>query len=395
MNAPVARSAQVLRDSLIARARNLVPDLRARSAETCANRRVPAASACALRDSGLTRVLQPARFGGYAADYRLFTDIIQELAQGCASTSWIYGVFGEHQWVIANFSEQAQAEVWADPTAVACASFVPQGHAVALEGGWRVSGSWSFASGCDHAQWAIIGALVEKAPGQRVSRDFIIGMHELAIKDDWHVLGLQGTGSKSLVVDQVFVPDHRSLWHDDLKAARTPGRHLHPEFELLRAPRGLFASFTLLASLVGLAQRTVEAFTQHTLRRVARGVPIAEQESIQLKLAEAAAEADTARLLVRHTLQDNAAAVHAGIAPDDERLTRTRRDVAYAAKLSIQAVDRLFMASGGHALYDDNELQLLFRDAHAAASHLFLGWELGARPYGQYRLGQPVDSPLM
>ena len=211
MNAPEARSAQVLRDSLIARARNLVPDLRARSAETCANRRVPAASACALRDSGLTRVLQPARFGGYAADYRLFTDIIQELAQGCASTSWIYGVFGEHQWVIANFSEQAQAEVWADPTAVACASFVPQGHAVALEGGWRVSGSWSFASGCDHAQWAIIGALVEKAPGQRVSRDFIIGMHELAIKDDWHVLGLQGTGSKSLVVDQVFVPDHLVL----------------------------------------------------------------------------------------------------------------------------------------------------------------------------------------
>ncbi len=395
MNAATREHDHILRATLIERARELVPALRERSASTCQARRLPAETAAALRDSGFTRVLQPARFGGYEGDYLLFTDIIHELAQGCASSSWVYGVLGEHQWVLANYPEEGQAEIWADPTAVACASFTPAGTARRVDGGWRVNGRWSFASGCDHAQWAIVGAMVEETAGKRVQHDFVIPMTAITIEDDWHVMGLEGTGSKSLRVNDVFVPAARSLVHDDLKAANTPGQHLHPAFELLRSPRGAFASFTLLASLVGIAHRAVDTFADYTAQRVSRGVKVSDQESMQLKLAESSAEADAARLIVRHTLQDNAAALQAGEALTLERATRTRRDIAYAARLSVQSVERLFMASGGRAIYEGNDMQLIFRDAHAAGSHLFLSWELGARPYGQHRMGLPIDSPIM
>ncbi len=395
MNAATREHAQILRSTLIERARELAPVLRERSARTCADRRLPAETGKALREHGFTRVLQPARFGGYEGDYLLFTDIIHELAQGCASSSWVYGVLGEHQWVLSNYPEEAQAEIWADPTAVACASFTPAGTAHRVDGGWRVSGRWPFASGCDHAQWAVVGALVEETAGTRIQRDFVIPMSAITIEDDWHVMGLEGTGSKSLSIDAVFVPAARSLSHDDLKAARTPGQHLHPTFELLRSPRGAFASFTLLASLVGIAHRAVDTFAAYTGQRVSRGVKVSDQESMQLKLAESSAEADAARLIMRHTLEDNARSLRAGESLTLDRATRTRRDVAYAARLSLQSVERLFVASGGRAIYDGNEMQLIFRDAHAAGSHLFLSWELGARPYGQHRMGLPIDSPLM
>jgi 3-hydroxy-9,10-secoandrosta-1,3,5(10)-triene-9,17-dione monooxygenase len=395
MNADTRAQTLALHATLVQRARDLAPALRERSARTCADRRVPAETGAALRAAGLTRVLQPARYGGFEASYLLFTDIIHELAQGCASTSWIYGVLGEHQWVLSHYPLAAQDAFWADPTAVSCASFNPTGRARAVDGGWRVSGRWSYASGCDHAQWAIVGAMVEESAGRQAPWDMVIPIGEFTIDDDWHVLGLAGTGSKTLVADDVFVPRERSMLHDDLKNARTPGQQVHPDYDLVRSPRGPFASFTLLASLVGLAHRAVDSFASHTRERVSRGLRIAEQESMQIKLSESSAEADAARLIMRHTLQDNAASLAAREPLGLERLTRTRRDVAYAARLSMQAVERLFIASGSRAIYAGSDMELIFRDTHAAGSHFFLNWELGARPHGQQLMGLPIDSPLM
>jgi alkylation response protein AidB-like acyl-CoA dehydrogenase len=380
---------------LIERARALVPALAARAAAANAARQVPTETIAELKRSGLLRLLQPKAYGGLERDYVDFIDVIRTLTQGCASSAWVYGVLTEHSWVLASYSEAAQREVWgADATALACASIVPTGSGVRVSGGVRISGRWPFASGCDHAQWAILAALVEGASGRRSVQDCLVPMSALAVIDDWQVLGLVATGSKTLAASDVFVPEHRVLPHADLAAGRAPGRHIHPGMTLCRMPRSFIASLTLVAVLLGLAQRAVDAFADYTGTRSVGGRRAAESEIVQLALAEAAAEADTALLLARRTALDNTRLVAAGETVSEVSLLTARRDIAFAVKLARQAIDRLYALTGAHAIYDGAPLQRVFRDAHAASAHLFLKWEIGALPYGKLRLGLPAEMPF-
>ncbi len=384
------------RGDLIERARALVPALRERAAAANAGRRVPDETIAALKRSGLLRLLQPATLGGLERDYADFIEIIRTLTQGCASSAWVYGVLTEHSWILASYPAEAQREVWgADPTAMSCASLLPTGTGERVPGGVRISGRWPFASGCDHAQWAILGALVGEQDGGRRVYDCLVPIGALAIDDDWQVLGLAATGSKTLVADGVLVPEHRLVRHEDLAAGRAPGRAVHPGVTLCRMPRGFIAALTLVAVLLGLAQRAVDEFALYSGKRsLAGGRRACESEIIQLALAEAAAEADTALLLARSMAVDNTKLVAAGETVTPERLITARRDIGFAVKLARQAVDRLYALSGAHAIYDSAALQLIFRDAHAAAAHLFLKWEISALPYGKLRLGLPAEPPF-
>jgi len=380
---------------LVARAEALVPALAARAAAANAARRVPDETIADLKRSGLLRLLQPKAFGGMERDYGDFIEVIRTLTRGCPSSAWVYGVLTEHSWVVASFPEAAQREAWgADPTALSCASFVPTGSGERVAGGLRLAGRWPFASGCDHAQWAILGAQVAEPDGRRGVQDCLVPIGDLAIDDDWHVLGLAATGSKSLVADGVFVPEHRVIRHEDLAAGRAPGRAVHPGMVLCRMPRSFIASLTLVAVLLGLAQRAVDAFADYAGRRSAGGRRAAESEIVQLALAEAAAEADAALLLIRRIARDNTALVRAGESVSQERLLTARRDIAFAVKLARQAVDRIYAQTGAHAIYDGAPLQLVFRDTHAISAHLFLKWELGALPWGRLRLGLPAELPF-
>jgi alkylation response protein AidB-like acyl-CoA dehydrogenase len=390
------RAAKPEAADLIERASALVPALRARAAAAAAARRVPEETIAALKCSGLLRLLQPAALGGLERDYVDFIDVIRTLTQGCASSAWVYGVLTEHSWVLASYPAEAQREVWGeDPTAMSCASLVPTGTGERVAGGVRVTGRWPFASGCDHAQWAILGTLVGAKDGGCAVYDCLVPIGELAIDDDWHVLGLAATGSKTLVAEGVLVPEHRMVRHEDLAAGRAPGRAVHPGVTLCRMPRGFVASLTLVAVLLGLAQRAVGEFADYAgKRRLAGGRRAGESEIVQLALAEAAAEADTALLLARTVAVANTSLVAAGETVTPERLITARRDIAFAVKLALRAVDRLYALCGAHAIYDGAALQLVFRDAHAAAAHLFLKWEIGALPYGKLRLGLPAEPPF-
>lgn len=381
---------------LIERARALVPELQARAAAATAARQVPGETIAAFKRSGLLRLLQPAALGGLERDYVDFIEIIRTLTQGCASSAWVYGVLTEHSWILASYPAEAQREVWGeDPAAMACASLVPTGTGERVAGGVRVSGRWPFASGCDHAQWAILGALVDEKNGKRAVYDCLVPIGALTIDDDWHVLGLAATGSKTLVAENVVVPEHRMVRHEDLAAGRAPGRAVHPGVTLCRMPRSFVASLTLVAVLLGLAQRAVDEFAAYTAnRRPAGGRRASDSEIVQLTLAEAAAEADAALLLARTTAVANTGLVAAGGTVTPEHIITARRDIAFAVKLARQAVDRLYAMCGAHAIYDGAALQLIFRDAHAAAAHLFLKWEIGALPYGKLRLGLPAEPPF-
>src|SRR5215212_7500894 len=189
---------------LLERARELIPRLAERAPATTAARNLPPETIAEYRETGILRILQPRRFGGLQGRFSLFSRIVEELTFGCASSAWVYAVLAEHQWIIAQYPEQAQIDVWGDdPLAVASSSLAPRAAAQRTPGGWRLSGRYNFSSGCDYAQWAILGAFLGEMGDPRTIAYVLVRLSEVEIVDDWQVLGLAGTGSKSLLLDDV------------------------------------------------------------------------------------------------------------------------------------------------------------------------------------------------
>jgi alkylation response protein AidB-like acyl-CoA dehydrogenase len=376
---------------LIDRARSLVPALRERSKQATADRCLPRETIADFQRLELTRCLQPAMFGGYGADYRVFSKMLRTLAQGCGSSAWVAAVHGEHSWVIGSFPAEVQHEVWdGNPLAVASASFAPSGSAGPVPGGHRLSGRWGFASGCDHAQWVLLGSMA-KGSGAPESRMFLLPMGEVQIVDDWNVMGLCGTGSKSIAVKDVVVPAARSVSMHELKTGTAPGAAVHRDNPLYRTPRNLLALFSLSSVVVGLAERAVAEFVEFTRERRSRGLRVADLEAVQLMVSEAAAQAEAAALVGEHTIDRNTAMVAARQEIGAEQVAWSRRNASYSTQLAHSAVKLIFEAAGGSALYVTNPLQEIFRDITAASAHLSLSWHRSAPYYGQIRLGLPVE----
>src|SRR5215469_13884253 len=232
--------------AMLDRARALIPRIAERAPAAAAARQLPAQTIAEYRDAGILRILQPKRFGGRQGRFSLFSRVVEELTYGCASAAWVYAVLAEHQWIIAQYPEQAQIDVWGDdPLAVASSSLAPREAARRVPGGWRLSGHYPFSSGCDYAQWAIIGTFLGEKGDPRTVAYLLVPLAEAEIVDDWRVLGLLGTGSKSLVLRDVFIPEHRSVMVSDLFAGTPPGALVHPDYPVLRAPRGFLVSYSL------------------------------------------------------------------------------------------------------------------------------------------------------
>src|SRR5256885_4327546 len=282
--------------AMLERARGLIPRLAERAPEATAARRVPAETIAEYREAGILRILQPRRFGGMQGRFSLFSRIVEELTYGCASSAWVYAVLAEHQWILAQYPEAAQIDVWgANPEAVASSSLAPRAGAKPVPGGWRLSGRYSFSSGCDYAQWAILGAFLGEMGDPRSIAYLLVPLAETEIVDDWQVLGLAGTGSKSLILDDVFVPRHRAVMVSDLFAGTPPGALVHPDYPVLRAPRGFLVSYSLPPVAIALGQRALEIACAALAGRVSRGVTkLAESEGVQLAVGEAAAAIDVA-----------------------------------------------------------------------------------------------------
>lgn len=380
--------------TLLARAHALLPRLEERAAEAERSRRVPAETIAELHEAGLFHMLQPARFGGYEMELVDFIDIVYTFASACPSTAWVYGVLTSHAVAVATFPEAAQIDVWDKmPNAVCASAFVPTGSAQPVEGGFCLSGSWPFASACDFAQWALLGGSVATREGHGSDpRTFLAPMSQLAIVDDWQVLGLSGTGSKTLTARNIFIPHHRTVPFAESNLGTAPGGRLH-ENPLYRCPRHACTPAVLAIVPIGIARGAIDAFIAYATRKsTRRGGRLADQETIQLKISEAEAEVDAARLLIRRNCIENLATLRKGFALTIEQRARNRRDHAFATKLAVQAVDRLMTAAGAHGLYSNNALPRLFRDVHAAAAHLALNWEASGIGYGQLKLGvEPVD----
>ncbi len=201
------------RTELLARAKRICPILEANSEETDRLRRLPDANVQALREMGLCRLMVPRRIGGYETDIRTYIEVMAELGQGCGSTAWTASLLNVCAWLAGLFPERAQSDIWGtNSEAWVAGSLAPRGEARAVNGGWMVNGRWPWASGCLHAQWAACGIHMKDERGEMANLGLsLLPMTELTIQDTWHMAGMKGTGSNTIVAADVFVPEHRFL----------------------------------------------------------------------------------------------------------------------------------------------------------------------------------------
>ena len=227
---------------LLSLARELVPTFRKRAAEAEKLRRIPPESIDDLRKAGLFRTLQPAVLGGYELPLDEAVLITATVAEGCGSTGWVQGVYSDHCATLGMFNGQAQKDVWGrSPDSLISSGFMPTGKIVRVGGGYRLSGRWSFSSGCDYADWALVRSFVPAALDTDSAElyMFLVPKTDYTIIDNWFVMGMSATGSKDFQLkDEVFVPEHRALSNQDLTNGTGPGSEFNGGDVVPSAPYG-------------------------------------------------------------------------------------------------------------------------------------------------------------
>lgn len=383
-------------DELIARAADLVPLLESRAAETNALRKLPDATVADFRAAGFFKAQQPARCGGFELDFGALVHVSAKLAEGCASSAWIASVVASHHWIVGMFPAQAQDDVWGeDPSAMVSSAYAHRDVTAVPEGdGYRLSGTWHYASGIDHADWVIVLAPVAEGGDAPRMTTVLVPRRDFAVLDTWHSSGLKGTGTNDLKINGAFVPRHRELGFDDANLGRAPGTAVN-HAPLYRLPMMGVGSFTTIGPCFGVARGTLAAYLASMQGRmgVLSADKLAEHAPLQLKIAEAAAEIDAAQALIAADLDDINATARAGGTLERMQRVRFKRDVAFAAQLCRRAVDRLVMAMGVPGQKDDHPVQMRARDMNALASHGLMSWEPNALPFGRASFGLEPGSP--
>jgi 3-hydroxy-9,10-secoandrosta-1,3,5(10)-triene-9,17-dione monooxygenase len=386
--------------SVVAEVRELLPVLRERAQKTEDARDVPAESVKAIEETGFFRLLQPARFGGMEAEPLTFLSAVRLIASACGSTGWVSSVLGVHAWQLALFPPPAQEEVWAgDPAARMSSSYAPTGKAQPVPGGHQVTGRWSFSSGCNHAAWVLLGAIVTDDAGKPVDfRTFLLPASDYVIDDVWDTVGLRGTGSNDIVVSGAFVPEHRSLSFTDVSRCACPGHEVN-KAPLYRLPYGSLFSYSITTPIIGMATGAYDAhvaYQQERVRAAYVGQKAAEDPFGQVRIAEAAGELDLAWLAVQRNMTELMELARAGEKIRIPLRLRVRRDQVRGTGQAIRAVDLLFENSGGRALKTGTPIQRFWRDAHAGRVHAINDPEraLSAFGRGEFGLEVPPDAML-
>ena len=376
------------REEVLARACALVPVLAARSAECEKLRRAPDATVRDYVESGLLRVCQPGRYGGYDLGYDVLCEVAQTLAEGCGSQAWAYMVLADNPLKLAAYDLRAQDDVWGeDSTKKLCVAVAAVGRATEVEGGVVWNAVHGFSSGIDHADWVMCGGFVyDKYGKQGRGLMALMPTSEVRIIDDWHVMGLAGTGSKSFEVKDVFVPAHRTLDKKQNDAGQSPGM-LFYSAPVMRLPRGGVSAVSYTAVVVGVAKGFLHNFCEETASRTSRGNSVAVQPGIQMSVGQAAAEIEAAERMYLGAIRETMETLARGEEVSPHQHVQGKRNACYAAQLCLNAVQRLFNIAGGRALYNGSVLNRQFRDCFAAAAHHSLVWESAAIEYGKNVLG--------
>lgn len=385
IESPFVRRALAMRSALEARA------------DLCASaRRVPDETIAAFTDAGFFDMLKPRRWGGEEVSPEVFFDVVTELAAACPSSAWVLGVVAVHAWQLALFPLEAQEEVWgADRTRRIASSYMPVGVVTRVAGGFRLSGRWGFSSGIDHCDYVFLGALVPSATGEGQSemRTFLVPKRDVTVHDDWHVSGLRGTGSKSVIVADVFVPEHRTHRMIDGFRCESPG-NAHNPAPLFRLPFGQIFTRTVATPAIGMVKGALDAFVDASRTRHGRadGKRVADDPATQEAIATAMLAVREARALLHHDYAAMMARVHAGDRIPLADRVAYRHHAGGVTDRMVRALDALFLEAGGSAIFTDGKLNRFFQDIHAARAHHANNPRKTARNLGSLLLGREPND---
>jgi 3-hydroxy-9,10-secoandrosta-1,3,5(10)-triene-9,17-dione monooxygenase len=379
-------------DAFLARAIALGPVLRQRAQECERLRRLPAETIADFTAAGFFDILKPHRHGGAELAPLVFLRVCIEIAKHCGASAWVLAIVGIHNWRLALYSDQAAADVWSGDgklSPLIAASTPPSGKATRVPGGFRISGRWPFASGVDHCGWAFLAAKVPVGTEGRVTLQylFLVPRSDFEIEDNWHVAGLKGTGTNTIVVADAFVPDHRaSSEADTARLRRDPASS--NDGPLYRHPWGLMLAYAIAAPAIGMASAAIDHYVGSIKEKLAGGDPdAAGNPHANLLIANCRTMLACAETKFTENLEELGQAARAGTEPSLDLRARCRWEASWIAECCASQVAAVFGASGAGALFDQHPLQRLFRDVHALKAHRVMNAEATGENFGRLQVG--------
>ncbi len=392
--------ADVSHEDAASRAHDLVPALRSRAAAAEAARVMLPETVSDLQRTGLLRILQPKRWGGMELDFLAYVEVPMALARGCASTSWNTVNLSIHNWMLALYDERAQAEVWdKDPAALIAAGIAyPQGRARKVsKDGFVISGRWNFSSGVNIAEWCMLAVTVREGDTIVDHRMCLLDKSQYDIIDDWHTLGMRSTGSMTVTVNDVFVPEYRALCAYAIRGGDGfPGAKGHPN-PLYRIALNALGGHGIAATAVGNAMAALECTLALVQERSTNysGLRMRDQQLVQHRVSTAAVKIEAAQLMLRTDAIEAQAQAKRRVVPTMQEKLRFKRNAAYAAGLCLEAVDLLHTVTGATGIYQNYPLERIFRDAHALGAHISLNYDVQVPAWGLAALGGSVVNPTL
>ena len=376
---------------ILQRARALIPMLREKAAQVERDRMGSRETIAAFKEAGFFKILQPKQYGGWEMHPGVFYKVLWELGRGCGSSAWDMMVLGVHQWEYGVMDPRAAEDVWGeDPTVITASSYALWGDCRRVDGGYILNGKWRTSSGCDHAEWAFIGGGAKNAEGEIVDRlALLIPATDYVIEDDWYVFGLAGTGSKTLVIKDVFVPEHRVHSVIDYKPEQARGDYYRLPFF-----QAFFGAVSCV--IIGIAQGAIDVYAeQMAVRKDPTGqVSASLSPYVKDRLGNAVAKVRGAKARIQQVLDESTECVLEGLPVPLDMRVHHLLDIARVGRECEEAVMLLFKALGARGMYLNNPMQRILRDVIAGAQHITQNADDTAGALGGFILGQGVP-PLL
>ena len=380
---------------LIKRVGTLAPKLIERRAKGASLRRLPDETMADLVATTALRACMPARFGGHELPFGTHTDVAMELAKTCGSTGWVAGIIGSHNWWLGKYQIESQHEVWdnnADALVAAAFASKPGTKAVAVDGGYRVSGEWMWCSGIDHCDWCSLMTPVPQASGPPDLVMVLLKRGDYTVHDVWNVPGMKATGSNNVIVDDLFVPKYRATRVAELNNKASPGQKLNESW-IYKLPMLDVFGYSVAGPTLGCARGALEGFiASMTGRSGLDGSKVTDHPTLQARVAESSAEIDAAQALYDTDMAFLRATAQANGDLTSAEIGRIKRNCAYVVTLAKRAASRLIEAMGANGVSDSNPVAIAFADTMAGASHRALNWDVNGVAYGKILFGA-ISSP--
>jgi 3-hydroxy-9,10-secoandrosta-1,3,5(10)-triene-9,17-dione monooxygenase len=386
-------------EQLLRQACDLVPALRQRAGPAEADRRMALETHAAFLAAGFYRIFQPARFGGLELEYATIVHLAAELGRGCGSSAWVFTNLAQPGIINGMKDPKAQEELWADDPDTLCATAHPGSSSTVtqIDGGILVDGLWHAASGIDFADWVNLQIFLRPESGPAEHRFAMLPKSDYAVIDDWFMTGMSATGSRSVKMEQVFIPDYRMISSLDMTGGPTPGSAVNPG-TLYRLPFWGVAGRQFSSPAIGIARGALELTEADLETRPgagggAGGMALADEPVVHLRLSESDAEIHAALTLALADCITATGMTEAGTLPDQLQRVRWKRNNAYVVLLAVRAVDRLYDLAGMRAMAPQSHMARAWRDVHAVASQVSVSWNAQAANYGRARFGLPIRDP--